>query len=57
MSGQGRVSRAGRTSGWAGLEGRPLTDHKETKVDHWRIQETGRCADLMAQGKRFTSPG
>lgn len=57
MSGQGRVSRAGRTSGWAGLEGRPLTDHKETKVDHWRIQETGRCADLMARGKRFTSPG
>lgn len=64
MSGQGTVSRAGRTSGWADWRA-GLTDHKETKVDHWRIQETGRCAGMMAQGKkngeiyqsRLTEPG
>lgn len=35
------------------MEGRPLTDHTETKDEHWRILETGRRAGLMTQGRRI----
>lgn len=50
MSGQARA-RARQNKRMGRLEGRPLTDHKEAKVDHWTIQETGRLVGGPGQEK------
>lgn len=58
MSGQARA-RARQNQRMGRLEGRPLTDHKEAKVDHWTIQETGRYAwwPRAGESERSNSPG